>query len=962
MRRIVTACLVLGGAAGLIDEVVWGRGVGVLLGSTAHAHALTLAVFLGGLALGAALFGRLADRVRNPMRLYAALEVGVAATTVLTPAALRWATELFVPLAQRFYPHDGVTVGLLKLAVALALLLPPTLLMGGTLPVVVRALVREGHEVGSKVALLYAANSAGAVVGCLLSGLWLVPAIGLDRCAMFAASLNVLAAALALLVRREPEPAASTSPSNVPVLEPAPPRVVLAAGVAMLLSGFASLLYETLWIRVLSLVLGGTAHAFPLMLAAFITGVTLGAHVAGRRVRTWREAVRALAWVEAGAAACVALAFWAYQYLPYVDLLAAHALGRNADGYRVHLVFSFAVAIAVMAVPASFLGATLPIAAQAAAGDVRALGRRLGDIYAWNTLGNVLGAVVGGLWAMSWWGLQGAFVVGGLLNALAGLVPLVASREGARRTAAPALAVGAAMLLLALTPFDASLLSRGTFRARGVDPGSYDQFAKKLLDGSEVLFREDGASATVEVHRYDGDILTLRLNGKADASTAGDMQTQLLLGHLPMLLHEGEPKKVLVIGFGSGVTVAAVRRHAPDAEVTVVELSPEVLRAARYFHEVNDGVYDDPKVRVVLDDARTFVRLTRERFDVVIAEPSNPWMSGISGLFTRAFFGELSQVLAPGGVLLQWCQFYETTDDIVRMVVRTFRTRFPDATAWGAAGADMLLLSGVDPARIDWTRVRERASRQAVAESLRRARIDDIAALAAMQMYSADGLAAYAGDGDVHTDEWPQLEYAGAVALFLGAPAQELIEGDERRGYRPDRLALGSYLKGRELTAFEARAVAQAMEEWMTTGPQLPVSALRRAAEADPAEWGALERVLSDRFAFLPASLDRDFSAAEGHAERLASMARDKTQAELDQSSVFRRPRLRPAIEAMQEALSLGLSDTGAAWRRLARWQAIEGDAQAARMALEHARAAEDADKVSADVWSQLEVEISQCE
>lgn len=1007
MRTAAIVCLLLSGTAALIDEVVWGRGVGVLLGSTAEAHALTLGVFMGGLALGAMLLGRLADRTRNPLRLYAALEIGVALTTVATPAMLRVCTSLFETLAADLYPDHPFAVGALKALIALLLLLPPTILMGGTLPVMVRALVRSGSEVSVRVSHLYAANSAGGVLGTLLGGLVLVNAIGLDRCALFASVLNVAAAVVALLAAKEVPTAEelesetttaveSTSPKTIEPASPAPladgppQAVVLAMLVAMGISGIASLVYETLWIRLLSLVLGGTAHAFPLMLSAFIGGITVGSFWAGRRLRRWDEALATFVRVEILAAVVVGIAFWAYHRLPWLILLLGRGAAKNEPGYALYLLLAFAFCLVVMAIPAACIGATLPLASQVAAGELRGLGRRMGGVYAWNTVGNVIGAVAGGLVLLPALGMKGAFLAGITINVVAGLLPLVvatrsgtsksgvsksgvsksgassASTSGPLRTrrpvATPALVGFGAVLLLAATPFEPQLLSRGVFRLHGAHPGSYADFRADYLASTQLLFHEDGANATVEVHEHEDGTRSLRINGKPDASTGKDMQTQLLCGHLPMLLHPS-PKNVLVVGLGSGVTVAAALRYGPDVRVTVLELSPEVVRASDAFREANDDALDDPRVRLVVDDARTFVRLDPTQYDVIIAEPSNPWMAGISGLFTRDFFLELQGRLAPGGVLLQWVQLYETSDDIVSMVVRTFRSVYGDATAWGTAGADLFLISGADPMTADWNRIAQRMREPQVADSLERARVTHPAALAGLHMLSRDGLAAYAGQGDLHTDAWPQLEFAGARALFVNSWARQLIDSDERRKHRPRNLAISAWLRGRAPDADEAAAIASAVEEWAPHTPELYVSALRRAAEQDPAaHWKPLAKALEDGFPNFPLNLARSLDPGEGphRARALYDLGHAAAVEQLLQSSAFRPPVLEPAIAAITEALELGLDEEQAtAWAVLARLHAYAGNRSSARDALLRARGRPDALSLSEADWQAIDAEIA---
>lgn len=955
LHRRVALCLLLSGAAGLVDEVVWSRDVAVLLGATAEAHALTLAVFLGGLAGGAALFGRLADRSASPLRLYALLEIGIALTTVLTPPALRLATRLFVPLASPLYPEHPLLVGALKLAVALVVLLPPTLLMGGTLPLVVKALVRTGPEIGSRVGLLYAANSAGGVVGALTAGVWLVPALGLDRVATLAACLNLLAAATALVpVGAGAKAESAEKPSDSAGLgDLAPRRVVLAVTAALALSGFASLVFETLWIRLLSLVLGGTAHAFPIMIAAFITGITAGARWAGRRERTWREALDLLVRAELAAALLVAVAFGLYQRLPWIDAVVSSALARNEAGYVLHLVFAYALATLVMAIPAAALGATLPLAAQVTAGRLEVLGRSFGDVYAWNTVGNVLGAVAGGLVLMPLLGLQGAFAVGVVLTAIAGLLPLVA-RHGRAALPRPLAVAGLAVVVLVLAPYEPQLLSRGLFRQRGIDPGSYAEFTESFLRDTKVLFHADGAAGTVEVHEHPNAVRVLMINGKPDASTGVDMQTQLLSAHLPMLLHPA-PVDVLIIGLGSGVSAAAALAHGPHVRVTVLEISPEVAAANAAFDSVTGGVLRDPRVRLVLDDARTFVRLSGDRFDVIASEPSNPWMAGISGLFTADFFAELRGLLRPGGVVVQWAQLYETSDTVMRTMIRSFRTQFPDATGWSTSGADLLLVGGVEPRSLDWEAIARRMAPEPVRASLEAAHVRGARALASLQIASTEAISAYAGAGPLHTDERPLLEFAGARNLYLGTWADALIESDERRAPGRGRLAIESpYLAG-PLSTDDATSIVRALGEWRAQDPALVRSLLLAAYESAPEGWRPDPALVPAAYPELAAGARAEPVWPENApAPQRLELAAWLLERELARSSVFRRPRVEACVTLAEEAIVAGVDDASRAWRVVAQARSAAGDRAGAQQAVLQARRAPGAARLDAEAWNVL--------
>jgi len=546
----------------------------------------------------------------------------------------------------------------------------------------------------------------------------------------------------------------------------------------MVASGFASLLFETLWIRVLSMVLAGTVHAFSIMVAAFIAGISIGARWAGTRTSTWQESARLLARAELWVAGLVALAFGAYQRLPWIDLRVSLALAQTDSGYAAHLAFELALSFVVMAVPAMAIGATLPAAARVTAGAFEALGRDFGGIYAWNTAGNVAGALLGGFVVLPLLGLKGAFLFGVAVNVACALL-LTAHIDSAGAVRRVALGSAALLALLAAAPFETRLLSRGLFRQRGSDPGEVAEFEQSYLRDTKRLFHADGASATVDVNEWKDGERALVVNGKADASTRSDLQTQLMVGHVPMLLHPA-PRDVLIVGFGSGATVAAALAHGPDVRVTVLEISPEVIEAAPFFAEVNDDCLSDPRVRLVLDDARTFIRLTRERFDVVINEPSNPWMSGISGLFTADFAREAKAVLREGGAFVQWVQLYETHDEVVRTILRSTRSSFAELSGWATGNTDFMVVAGPDPAKADWDAIRARVSTPSMKRSLEKARIRSVAGVAMLHAYDSGTLARFAGTGPLHEDAWPTLEYDAARYLYLSSLARDLLRADQR--------------------------------------------------------------------------------------------------------------------------------------------------------------------------------------
>ncbi len=708
-------CYAASGMAALIYQVAWTRLFTLELGHTVAASSTVLAAFMGGLALGAWTIGR-AEGTATPARrlqIYAALEIAIALLAVMLPALVR---EIRPLLAWAYADGDApARFAAIRVMVSLGLLGLPAAAMGATFPVAAAwfagATARPGRADRSAAGLLYAANAAGAAAGALAAGFWLLPAVGMRMTTWIGAALNLAAAAGAVwLVRRG---VAASAPEGVPpsthrrpVRRQAPrpaaagppavrPQPLVAAAVAAL-SGCAALVYEVAWTRILALVIGPTTYAFATMVAAFVTGIAIGSAAGARLVRS---ASRPVLWLAASlvvtAVGAAAAAAFAGSRLP---LVLAAQVGSGAD-FDVILPRQ-AFAVFVLLLPASIgLGATFSFALAAAASGREHVGRDAARVYAANTVGAIGGALACGFVLIPLLGLHGTVMTTSRALAVAGLLIAAftwwrdAPPSPGRRAAASA-AVAAALLcgVIALPPWDRDLLSSGAYKyARYVGA---DTFAATLRAGTLEYYRE-GAAGTVSVRRTTGT-RALAIDGKVDASDAEDMLTQRLLGALPMLLHP-DPREVLVIGLGSGVTAAAALAAAPLPRADVVEISPEVVEASAFFAAENAGVRQAPAMRLIVGDGRSHLLLARRRYDVIVSEPSNPWMAGVAALFTREFFAAAHARLEPDGVLCQWAHTYEMSAADLKSIVASFASVFPNGTMWLVGDGDLLLIGSRGP-------------------------------------------------------------------------------------------------------------------------------------------------------------------------------------------------------------------------------------------------------------------------
>jgi spermidine synthase len=857
-KGLISTFLVCSGATALAYELIWSRHLGNLVGSSGEAHAVVLATFLGGLALGAWLFGRAADRAQRPLRLYGLLELGIAAYAVCFPLVLETAGAAYVAAAPALSPGWRVVARVLACSAAL---LPPTLLMGGTLPALVRHLAWDLASARREVARLYGLNALGAAAGAFVAGVRLVPALGLQRAGWVAAGLNALVALAAILLSSAlPRAGAGTGGgASPPPLAPAParsePPAAPASGLAIraalagaAISGFTSMLYEMGWIRILSIVLGASAYAFTLILSAFILGISLGSFWLSAR-RGAARPLRVFGWMQAALALSICAAIPLYLRLPYLFYRAQAVLQRTLDAWPLYQGLTFLCSCAVLLLPTFFMGASFPAVAQVAGTRVEDYGRSLGRTYLWNTVGSVTGALVGGLVLIPALGLERCFALGMALNLAAAGVALAVDGGGRRlRTLAPAgavglLAVGAAVWL---GPWGNLLANGSTLRMRGPPPESFAAYRAMVERDSRVLFRADDTFATVLVAEVSGTgHRMMKINGKVDASNGLDAETQVLAGHLGVLLHPREVKQALVIGAGAALTAGSVLAH-PVESLDLVEISPAVIDGARLFGEDNRGALDDPRTRIHLDDAKTFLAGQRaSQYDLVVSVPSNPWVSGVAGLFTREFFRAVEASLAEDGVLVQWIHTYESDAPLVRLVMRTMRETFPHATTW-VGPQDLVMVASRRPLTPDLSRLAERMARPEVKEDLRRVLCDEPFVLLAKQVHSDEGQRAFAGEGPVNTDDANLLEYASPVAFFLRRDFVPVR--DERRapGGGPG-LLLYALLKERPPMAGELQAlyrnaaryhapddpwVRSAAEAWLAAAPDDAEAALAVAQAA----------------------------------------------------------------------------------------------------------------------------------
>ena len=744
---LLAGAFLLSGAASLVYQVVWLRYLGLVFGNTTWAAATLLAVFMGGLGFGALLLGRLGDRIARPLVAYALCEVAIAMLALASPELLSWIDGAYVAV-YRSFGNQPLLFALCRGLLAAAFLLPPTMLMGATLPLVLRAVSPVEGRVGHATALLYGANTTGAVLGTALAGFLAVPLVGLRATLLLAAAANLLAALVALPLSA---PLAVTRPAVAPRRGR---RWLLALFFAM---GATSLAYEVLWTRILVFYLGSSVYAYSLMLLLVLLGIALGSLLAAPWADRVGSLLGALALVQLGIAAWMPAQILLFGHLN--DLLYHAAVAVRPTGHGGVALAQLLAVLPLLAPPTLLMGMSFPLAVRAVHRHRALLGADVGGVYGWNTLGAVIGSLLAGFVLIPLLGTQGSMVAIASVNALLA-VPLL-WRAAPRWRWASLLGAPAVIAAGLALPRDQVILAAGIFR--------HDE------PGDLVHFHEDAqASVTIRNRRSaTGPYLSLELNGVNVAGTSPDLHAiQKLQGHLPMLLGAGE-RSVVHVGFGSGGTAWAVSRH-PVRDLLVVEISPAVLRASdRWFGDVNHGVLRDPRVRVELNDGRNFLLATPERFDAVLSDSIHPRYAGNGSLYSREYFALVRERLEPGGVASMWLPMYSLTPRNYAMILAAFASAFPHLQVWyepSALNSFTVVTGTVEPST--WTResLARAFSDPRVASELRGLGLARPADLLPMLLVTEEELAPWLAAVPPHSDDLPAVEYESGALLDRDLP------------------------------------------------------------------------------------------------------------------------------------------------------------------------------------------------
>ncbi len=863
-RVIIFIIFFFSGVSGLIYEVVWTRMLVLVFGATALAVSAVLTAFMAGLALGGYSAGRWSAGSKRLLLAYGLFEIGIGIYGLSVPTMFSFLVPIYQVVWERFEPTFYV-FSMLRFLLATSVLLAPTVLMGATLPVLSQYFAdRREAGAGREIGRLYGINTAGAVLGTFACGVWLLPSLGTSLTIYAAAAINLLLGSAAILVSlgqlSSRKDASGEVSEAVPATHPLGALPVrhgssspLQAGIVLIgmtVSGFAALVYEVAWTRVLVLVFGSTVYSFTAMLSTFLMGLAAGALIAAHFVERLRRPVFFFGAVQVLVGIVVFVATSMFGILPDLYVILA---GPFADYHGIVMAVKLVMAMLVMLPPTLLMGALFPVAIKICQTSRPSAARTVGDVYAFNTLGAIGGSFVAGFVMIPFMGAQGTVFVGILLNfGVAGAVLLAAPAGRALKAAMLTAAGLGALIVLDFRPsWDPLAMTSGPAvflkdYAAAVSRGS--KGLREMLGERKMLYYEEGLTGTVSVYEVSHGgkrIVGLAVDGKTEASdTKPSMSTQTLLAHLPLLQARAEAR-VLIIGAGSGVTVGTALQY-PVAEVRLVEMEQGVVSASRAFSHVNHRYWEDPRVRIEYNDGRNALLNRRnERYDAIIVQPSDPWVRGASNLFTQDFFRLVRDRLAEDGFYAQWLPGVTLATEHVRTLMATYRSVFETVYVFQPPlSHDFVFVASKKFRKIDEREIRGKMAIGSVSASLGSAGIREPLDVFAILRMGPKELDRFVGGARINTDDNALIEFA-APTLFRVEPEGRIHEQIAR--------LIGPeipfhYVEAGSRGALDALAKERAARSYRRMGavavqdgarPGLAADLFRRAIRLEPSHVGA---------------------------------------------------------------------------------------------------------------------------
>ena len=795
LTLIILILFFFSGLASLIYEVIWARKLGLVFGTTSYAISTILAVFMAGLALGSFLFGRVVDKLKEPKNflfLIGLLGIGEGTYAIFTPSIFKLIEKLQLILVGEF--TSPLNLNLLRFSLSFLALILPTTLCGGTLPVLSKFLIRLKEEVGKKFALLYSINTFGGVAGVILAGFFLIIPFGFDVNGTIytAGSIDILAGfcflglSLSKIFRLNSR---SDSPNFADRQGDVQGRVVHKGENSSRLSsliliiffftGFLALALEVLWTRVLVMTVGSSTYAFSLILAGFLTGIALGAILVSKFVDRIKNLWLALALIIGLIGISVIFLTPFFDDLPFIFLKIFGKFGESFWKFELAL---FSLIFLILLLPTILMGITFPLGTKIYVRDLQKVGGEVGEIYSINTLGCIFGSLAAGFLFLPAFGLQKSILISALIYfLLATIIFLVATKKIFFKAVF-------ILIMLALSIFSFSFFQWNKY-ALTSGPAVYARqylLKPEIVYGEpekeEIIFYKDGLSANVAVSQSPKGYLAMRVNGKVDASAGkiefkeiGDLDTMLLTGYLPLLLHPKQPENALIVGLGSGITLGAMTQYPLD-EIDLVEIEPAIIEGAKHFKEFNHDALNDSRVKTIIEDGRNLLLISPKKYDIISSQPSNPWVKGNANLFTKEYYQLSRNRLKENGLMFQWVQLYSLDKEDLKSIIYTFSEIFPYFQVWSSPSyKDLFLVGSLTPLKIDQEKFKERFNVSEIKEDFKKAAISEPEEILSHFIFTQEQIKNFS-QSKLHTDNFPFLEFQAPLALYKDTVSENLEE------------------------------------------------------------------------------------------------------------------------------------------------------------------------------------------
>lgn len=776
----------LSGATSLAYQVLWVRELQLVFGTSTFAISTVLAAFMAGLALGGFAMSRFADAITRPLAAYGLLEIGIGLYALAFPWLVSLITPLYLDVWRTLQPGP-VTFGVVQFVLVGSALLIPTAAMGATLPLLARFVLGQKDKIGNRIGTLYGVNTFGAVVGTWLCGFILLEQFGRSHTTLIAVSTNLLLGVGALaLAYKAPNQGSASSTVTKDSRSLKDCHLLFPIAIALGLAGFAVLVYEVAWTRLLGLILGGSTYTFSLMLVVFLAGIALGGKVGGnlsdrllkRGGRT--RLLWAFAFIEIAIALLSYFAMYLYPELPfwYVWLFDFVDAAQNPEAVW---WVSLLLAGLIMAPPAVLMGMHFPVAIRCVVANEDSLGGPVGFLYGVSTLGGVFGAFFAGFVLLPNVWMQGTIFIAGLAGISAAVILIFYATRGGGHSLFPVCSTALLAVVLGLLfaaqrpPWNPLLMTAGMYHyVTNFDDHSREGILEYSVDLYDLLYYEEGLTNVVTVAQNKGSPhLWLANNGKVDASTTSDMPTQVLLSALPMQFVE-DPEDTLIIGLASGISAGTASLSPAVERLGIVEIEPAVEHGASYFSDWNHNVLGDPRVEVIHNDARNHLLLASPAsYDIVVSEPSNPWISGVANLFTREFLELGKTRLKPGGIWSQWVQMYGMDTEDLKSLLKTFADVYPQVLVFASIDyADLVVVGSEAPLDMAFEKTTRLLEQHRLTEDLSRIGIYSYVEMASLLLMDRARIVEMTDLEPLNTDDNMLIEYSAPLNLYRETRAE----------------------------------------------------------------------------------------------------------------------------------------------------------------------------------------------